>query len=81
MALTEQKILKSVEVLSSINSIQVEWANQVLKDGEVISSIPHRSSYMAGEQERFLAEVEGADKYVGLIDWTVKEEAPVDAQA
>lgn len=76
MTLTEQRIIGEIAVLPHQNAIHVKWLDQILRDGEVISSIPHRKSYGAGQQAEFEAEVDGADAYVGLIDWTVVEDEP-----
>ncbi len=69
MALTEQKILKSVEVLIEQNAVNVCWENQILRDGEVISTVPHRCAYAQEQKEQFLAEVEGAASYVAILGW------------
>ena len=71
------KSLKSVEVLPQANVIQVLWVNEIVEDGEVLSSTNHRCSYGKGQQDKFLAEVEGAEKYVGLIEWTTDDTSAV----
>lgn len=76
MALTEQRILNQVTVLPNANSINVQWANQILRDGEVIQQQYHRKAYGPGQQAEFETEVEGASAYVNLIDWTVPDAAP-----
>lgn len=73
--LTEQQILKSVEVLAQANAINVLWEDQILRDGEVVSRTNHRCSYGAGQMEQFVVDLGvDAEKYVGLIDWTKVEE-------
>lgn len=67
--ITKQTNLKSVEVLTA-NAINVLWTIDIVEDGQVISSTNHRCSYGKGQREQFEVEVEGADKYVNLIDWT-----------
>ena len=69
MSLTEKTIINSVTVLPEQNCIQVQWATQILRDGEVISQQYHRKAYGAGQQAEFEAEVEGAASYADLIDW------------
>jgi len=69
MSLTENTIIKQVSVLPAQNAINVQWANQILKDGEVISEQYHRKAYGPGQRAEFEAEVEGAAGYVGLINW------------
>lgn len=69
--ITKQTNLKSVEVLTQANAINVLWTIDIVEDGQVISSTNHRCSYGNGQREQFEADVEGADKYVGLIDWSL----------
>jgi len=69
MALTEQKILKSVEVLVDQNAVNVCWENQILRDAEIISAVPHRCAYTTEQKEQFLAEVEGAAPYAAILGW------------
>lgn len=63
------KVLKSVEFLPQANALQVLWEVSIVEDGEVISSNNSRCTYSAEEKEKFLTEVEGAEKYVGLVEW------------
>jgi hypothetical protein len=63
MALSEQTILASVEVLPQVTAINVRWDNQVLRDGEVITSEPFRRAYGRYEREQFLADVPGGAGY------------------
>ena len=69
MALTEQRIIKQVTVIPTNNAINVQWANQILRDGEVISETNERKAYGPGQQAEFTAEVAGASDYVDLINW------------
>ena len=71
MALTEQRILKAVTVKPTQQAIEVQHADQILRDGEVISEQYHRKAYSSDQRAEFEAEVEGAADYVNLIDWTV----------
>jgi hypothetical protein len=58
MALTEQRILNQVTILPNANSINVQWANQVLRDGNVLSETFERKAYSVAEQlSEFSAEV------------------------
>lgn len=77
MALTEQRILNQVTVLPNANAIQVQWADQILRDGEVIQQQYHRKAYGPGQRDEFLAEVEGAENYANLIDWTATQSETV----
>lgn len=68
--LSEKQILKSVEVLTQTNTINVLWENQILRDGEVISATNHRCAYGQGQREHFEEDLgEDALKYVDLVDW------------
>lgn len=69
MALLEQKILKSVEVVTTQNCINVCWENQILRDEEIISAVPHRCAYMQEQKEQFLSEVEGGQAYADILGW------------
>lgn len=69
MALTEQRIVNQISVLPNKNAISVQWADQIVKDGSVISETFHRKTYGPGQQTEFTNEVTGASDYVGLIDW------------
>ena len=69
MPLTEKTIINSITVMPEQNCIQVQWSNQILRDGEVISQQYHRKAYGAGQRAEFEAEVEGAASYAELIDW------------
>jgi hypothetical protein len=73
MALTEQTILAEVTVLPQHNAISVRWDNLILRDNKVISRTPHRKAYSSEMQSDFLAEVEGAANYVGLIAWSTPQ--------
>jgi len=68
---TEQRILKQVSVLSAQNAVQVQWANQVLKDGELLSESYERKAYIAEQAAEFAAEVEGSASYMSILGWTV----------
>jgi len=69
MAFTEQTILNQITVLPAQSAIQVQWANQVLRDNEVISETYHRKAYMKEQQAEFEAEVTGAAAYVTAAGW------------
>lgn len=68
--LEEVKVLVKVEVLPLSNSIGVQWANQVRKDGKVIASTDHRGVYGAGMRDLFIVDL-GADSvpYLSFVDW------------
>lgn len=69
MALTEQRILKSIQVLSQQSAVNVQWANQILRDGELVTETYERKAYTAEQYHDFLAEVEGAEAYLAVLGW------------
>lgn len=69
MALTEQRVLSQVTVLPESGTINVQWADQILRDGEVISQSYHRKAYTADQSDEFVAEVEGAAAYIQAAGW------------
>ena len=75
MSLTEQTVLVSVEVLQQINAINVRWDKQILRDGEVIVSEPHRRAYGRYEREQFLADVPGGEAYADAAWLDIAPEA------
>jgi len=69
MALTEKRVLKSVEILPTQSAINVQWTDQILRDGEVISEQPHRKAYAQEQAGEFAEEVEGAADYMAALGW------------
>ena len=69
MALIEQRILKQVTVIADQNTVNVQWADQILRDDQVISETFHRKSYSKKQKEEFLSEVDGASNYVQILGW------------
>lgn len=69
MQLTEQRIVKQITFLPESDAVNVQWADQVLRDGQVVSEAYHRKSYLRKQQAEFLAEVEGAEPYAAAIGW------------
>lgn len=69
MALTEQRVLKQVSILPEQNAVNVQWADQILRDGQVISEVFHRKAYTAEQKDEFITEVEGADSYIIALGW------------
>lgn len=69
MALTEQRVLSQVTRLLLQDAVNVQWEDQIVKDGEVIHKTPHRKAYTRAQKEEFLAEVEGAASDVAILGW------------
>lgn len=80
MSLSEQTILASVEVLPQVTAINVRWDNQVLRDGEVIVSEPHRRAYGRYDREQFLADVHGGEAYADAAGLEPYANAPSPSQ-
>ena len=70
MALSEQKVLYSVTHNVVTNSFEVKWLNEILRDGEVISSTPHRASYSIDQKGNMSLDLGvDAEKYFVLAGW------------
>ena len=69
MALTEQRSLKSVQVLSQQSAVNVQWASQIWRGNELVTETYERKAYTADQKDDFLAEVEGAEAYVTVLGW------------
>lgn len=78
MALTEERVLGSVQVLAQQSAANVEWWDLIKRDGEVISKTNHNKAYTADQYHEFLAEVEGAEAYIAVLGWT--EPVPVEPE-
>ena len=70
MALTEQRVLASVNHNKMSDALEVTWADQILRDGEVIASTAHRCAYTR-EQKALFEQALGADAvaYVAVAGW------------
>ena len=73
MALSEQRILKQITILPAQKAVNVQWANQILRDSEVISETFERKAYTEDQAAEFVAEVPGADSYLTALGWGVKK--------
>ena len=78
MALTEERVLGSVQILPQQAAVNVEWHDLIKRDGEVISKTNHNKAYTAEQYHDFLAEVEGAEAYIAVLGWT--EPVPVEPE-
>lgn len=57
MAITEQRILKQISILPASGAINVQWANQVLRNGDVISETFERKAYTQDQLATFHSDV------------------------
>lgn len=69
MALEEKRIHKQTTILHDLGHINVMWANQVVRDGEVISETPHRKVYTPDMRAELLDEVAPAAGLIALAGW------------
>lgn len=69
MSLIEQRVLKQISVLPLSKTIDAQWEDQIIKDGDVISKQYHRKAYSEKQKDEFLAEVEGAAFYITAAGW------------
>lgn len=79
--LEEVKVLTSVEVLPHAPAINVRWDKQVLRDGEVIVSEPHRCAYGRYDRAQFLADVQGGEAYADAAGLEERPPIPEDNTA
>jgi len=70
MGFTEQKIVSQVNALPDLQVFNVQWTNQVIKDGDIIASTYERKCYAIEQKDEFLAEVDGAVDYANAIGWS-----------
>ena len=71
MALTEEKTLSQVNVHADIGTVNVQWTNKILKDGNVISEQFERKAYDKSMAAEFANEVHGASYYIAALGWVV----------
>lgn len=69
MTIIENRVLKEVAVLPQQQAVNVQWANQIIKDDIVISETYERKAYTVEDKNDFMVEVESADKYLDIIGW------------
>jgi hypothetical protein len=69
MALTEQRIIKSIQILPEQSAANVQWADQILRDGELVTETYHRKAYTEDQKDEFLVEVDGASNYIPVLGW------------
>ena len=67
--LTEQRIVKQITTLPSQGAINVQWSNQILRDGTLVSETYERKAYTEDQVAEFSAEVTGASNYITAMGW------------
>lgn len=66
MSLEKVKVLDQIEIKAN-GVIFVKELNQIIEDGQIISSIPHRTSYVPGSD---ISEAIDQVKEAAAIFWT-----------
>lgn len=69
MALTEQRVLKSVEILPASGIAQVCWADQVFRGDELIAETLERRAFTEESKEDFLDMVDNGYSYLAALGW------------
>lgn len=81
----EKRVLKSVRTLPGLKGVEVEWADQVVRDnGDVIASTPFNRAYGRYDREQFLldmADEPGAVSYADLAGLELSPSSPPEAPA
>lgn len=77
----EKRALKGVRLLPGINGIEVEWADQVIRDdGSIAASTPFNRAYGMYDRSQFLADMAGEPTAVTYADLAGLEVRPVFAE-
>ena len=77
MAITKQKVQDKVEIVSTFKHIQIRYANQIVEDGNVISSSFERTVVSCGD---YAAAEEHGVKAIADAVWTEQMIADYNAQ-
>ena len=76
----EKRVLKGVRVLPGIKGIEVEWADQVIRDdGSIAAATPFNRAYGQYSREQFLldmADEQAAVTYADLAGLEVRPAVP-----
>ena len=70
MSLVEQRVLKQVTMLPQSNTINIQWANQIVRDGsEIVSETYERAAYSQEDKDAFISAVDGGAAYATAMGW------------
>ena len=76
----EKRVLNGVRTLPGLKGIEVEWADQVIRDdGSIAASAPFNRAYGQFDREQFLADMADeptAVTYADLAGLEVRAEQP-----
>lgn len=74
----EKRVLKGVRVLPGVKGIEVEWADQVIRDdGTIAASTQFNRAYGQYDREQFLADMTDEPTAVTYADLAGLEVRPV----
>ena len=76
MSLKKQRIQDKIEIIGEYKSIQVRYADQIIEDGQVISSSYHRDIVSCGDDAKA---IEHNVKALADIYWTDEIKAAYQA--
>lgn len=57
MPITERRTLASINHNRIANTLEVKWCDEILRDDEIILSVPHRCVYEMSQRDQFIADV------------------------
>ena len=67
MSLSKQRIQDKIEIVSEFKHIQIRYSDQIIEDGQVISSSYHRDTVSCGDDTKA---IEHNVKALADIYWT-----------
>jgi len=67
MSLLKQRIQDKIEIVGEFKTIQIRYSNQIIEDGQVISSSYHRDTVCCGDDAKA---IEHNVKALADIYWT-----------
>ena len=67
MSLSKQRIQDKIEIVSEFKHIQIRYSDQIIEDGQVISSSYHRDTVSCGDDAKA---IEHNVKAIADIYWT-----------
>ena len=76
MSLSKQRIQDKIEIVGEYKSIQVRYSDQIIEDGQVISSSYHRDTVSCGDDAKA---IEHNVKALADIYWTDEIKAAYQA--
>lgn len=70
MTLSEQRIIKQVTVQPETQTIQVQWADQILRGDEVVTETYFRRAYSESDKSQFESDLgDQALPFMAAVGW------------